>query len=1279
MWNLDNFILPFLPYLRASTSNLVLSLIVLHNGGGGSQRKPKDPDYRHKFTNECLWVDDCSTPSWVKLKLSAVIQGDTTASDPSDFHHHHGARGLQPTRKDLNNLFKMYINKGCMSAAQLVFNRLLKKDVVSWTTLIAGYGKHGHVEEAFASIQQMQQEGVQPDKVTYMSILKACANPRSLEWGKQVHAQIIEAGFESDLRVGTALINMYAKCRCIKEAFEVFENMQHEGVELDEITYISILNACANPADLKWGRHIHDCIRTSGFDTDVRLGNALIGMYIKCGSKEEAFEVFHDMQQKGMTSNRITYMSILNACSSPSALDWGMQVDAQIKKFGFDSDICVCNALIGMYVKCESNEGAMKVFQHMLQKAVQPDKITYMSILNACASPAALDFGKQVHFHIRSSQFETDLAVGTALINMYAKCGGNEEAFDVYHRMQEEGVDLNMVTYICILKACTRPVALDWGKQVHSHIMKSGLQYCLRVATALINMYTKCGVSEEAFTVYHQMLQEGVEPDNITYLSILNAIGSPAALDFGKQVHACIRKSGLQFDVDLGTALISMYARCGGTLEAFGVYDQMQGEGAGLTINTYICILKACMSPAVLNQGREVHAHIKKTGFDKDLHVGTALISMYAQCGSSQEAFEVFHHMQQAGVEPDNVAYVSMLNACASPDALDYGKQIHEHIISSGFNSNFRVWTALISMYAQCGSHHEAFEVFRTMQEKGVEADKFTYMSILSACANSNLSPTALDCGRQVHAHIRKSGFNPDTRLENALLDMYIKCGSNEEAFQVFNCMQQMGRKPDNMTYISILNACANQMALDWGKQVHAQIKESVFRSDVLVGTALISMYAKCGASQEAFEIFHHMQQEGVWPNRITCMNLLNACASPRDFESGKQVYAHLRDSGCELDVGLWNSLIRMYAKYTGSDDAFELYHKMHQEGVQPESSTYVSILNTCVSPRSLAYGKEIHAHVKVSGLEADERVGNALICMYVKCGGNEGAVELYHHMQQAGLQLNRSTYMYILKACTNLTALAEGKQLHRSIVEAGLGADTCIGNALIDMYAKCGSLSDARKVFDAMRERDLVSWTVTIVGLAQHGCQEDALDLFKQMKQEGVVPDAVTFVGVLSACSHGGLVDEGLEYFNSMCEDHGITPVDAHYGCIVDLFGRGGHLHQAEDFIRKIPIEATSGIWATLLGACRIYDNVELAECAANHCLKLDPENAAVYVTLSHIYAGAGMWDSVAHVENTMKERGIKNDTGCCWVEVEKKVHTFVAEDRTHSQTPEIYAALTD
>jgi pentatricopeptide repeat protein len=180
-------------------------------------------------------------------------------------------------------------------------------------------------------------------------------------------------------------------------------------------------------------------------------------------------------------------------------------------------------------------------------------------------------------------------------------------------------------------------------------------------------------------------------------------------------------------------------------------------------------------------------------------------------------------------------------------------------------------------------------------------------------------------------------------------------------------------------------------------------------------------------------------------------------------------------------------------------------------------------------------------------------------------------------------------------------------------------------------------------------------------------------------MKQEGVLPDAVTFVGVLSACSHGGLVDEGLEYFNSMCEDHGITPVDAHYGCIVDLFGRGGHLHQAEDFIRKIPIEATSGIWGTLLGACRIYGNVELAECAANHCLKLDPENAAVYVTLSHIYAGAGMWDSVAHVENTMKERGIKKETGRCWVEVEKKVHTFVAEDRTHSQTPEIYAALAD
>jgi pentatricopeptide repeat protein len=243
--------------------------------------------------------------------------------------------------------------------------------------------------------------------------------------------------------------------------------------------------------------------------------------------------------------------------------------------------------------------------------------------------------------------------------------------------------------------------------------------------------------------------------------------------------------------------------------------------------------------------------------------------------------------------------------------------------------------------------------------------------------------------------------------------------------------------------------------------------------------------------------------------------------------------------------------------------------------------------------------------------------------------------------------------------------------------MEAGLGTDLWVGNALIDMYAKCGSLLAAHEVFDAMHDRDEVSWNTLIGGLAQHGCGKQALEVFEQMKCAGVQPNEVTFVGVLSACSRAGLVDEGHHYFSSLCETHGITPTDAHYGCMVDLLGRAGNLNEAEEFIEKLPFEAVPAIWGALLGACRIHGNVKLAEHAGEYCLKLEPQNAGVYVLLMHIYAAAGMWDGVARVRNTMKERGVNKELGRCWIEVNKRMHSFVVEDRTHPQSEVIYAEV--
>jgi pentatricopeptide repeat protein len=295
------------------------------------------------------------------------------------------------------------------------------------------------------------------------------------------------------------------------------------------------------------------------------------------------------------------------------------------------------------------------------------------------------------------------------------------------------------------------------------------------------------------------------------------------------------------------------------------------------------------------------------------------------------------------------------------------------------------------------------------------------------------------------------------------------------------------------------------------------------------------------------------------------------------------------------------------------------------------------------------------------------------MISGYAQQNHSKAAIEVFSQMQREGVKPDRVTFISILDACANLAALQKGKSIHAQILKAGLDSDNGVEIALVNMYAKCGSLVHADQVFDKMLQRDVVVWTVMIVGYAQHGRGKEAIQLFEWMKQEGVKPDSLTFTGLLTACSHVGLVEEGRCYFRSITQDYGITPAMQHYGSMVDLLGRAGRLDEAADFIEKMPFEADASVWGALLGACKIHCNVELAECAAKRLLVLDPDNGSWYVLLSNIYAAAGMSDKAQYMRKSMKKRGSMKDPGPSWVEVDNEVHLFVAEDRSHQYKGEI------
>ncbi|PON86323.1 DYW domain containing protein [Trema orientale] len=296
------------------------------------------------------------------------------------------------------------------------------------------------------------------------------------------------------------------------------------------------------------------------------------------------------------------------------------------------------------------------------------------------------------------------------------------------------------------------------------------------------------------------------------------------------------------------------------------------------------------------------------------------------------------------------------------------------------------------------------------------------------------------------------------------------------------------------------------------------------------------------------------------------------------------------------------------------------------------------------------------------------------MIAGYVQCGKPKEATNLFLEMEKVGLKPNEVTVVAVLAACADLGDLYLGRRIHEYSSRSGFGKDVRVSNTLIDMYVKCGCLEDAQEVFHEMEERTVVSWSAMIQGLAIHGKAEEALRLFSEMIRAGVKPNWVTFLGLLHACSHMGLIDEGRNFFAGMTRDYGIVPRIEHYGCMVDLLSRAGLLQDAHEFIKNMPIKPNGVVWGALLGGCKVHKNIALAEEAIRHLSELDPLNDGYYVVLSNIYAQAERWEDTAQVRKLMRDRGVKKTPGWSSITVDGICHEFVAGDESHPQALEIF-----
>lgn len=535
--------------------------------------------------------------------------------------------------------------------------------------------------------------------------------------------------------------------------------------------------------------------------------------------------------------------------------------------------------------------------------------------------------------------------------------------------------------------------------------------------------------------------------------------------------------------------------------------------------------------------------------------------------------------------------------------------------------------TSLINMYAKCSSIDDALSVF---DESTHVHNVFVYNSIIAGLTINDM-PT--------------------------------------DAFDLYCKMRLLGVVPDKFTFPCVIKACPDFLGL---RNIHGLLFKHGLKFDLFIGSALVHSYLKFGLINEAVEVFDRLPQRDdvvLWnamingyvhigefgkalmifrmmadirvkTNKFTITGILSALALAGEVDNGKLIHAFAIKTGYDLGIAVSNALIDMYGKCRQLADALKVFE---------------------------------------SGTEKDMYSWNSIISVYEQCSEHDGALRLLKVMLSSRFQPDLVTVTAVLPACSHLAALTHGREIHGYMIIRGLvkAGSTYIENAVMDMYAKCGSMREAHLVFDKIKVKDVASWNIMVMGYGMHGYGNEALDLFYRMCEFGLEPDEISFIGVLSACSHAGFVAQGQELLAEMLPRYGVPPAIEHYACVIDMLGRAGQLEVAFKLLSNMPIKPNQVVWRTFLGSCRLYGNANLAEIATQQVLELDPEHCGNYVLMSNIYGEAGRYKEVAILRKTMKQHDVKKSPGCSWIELASGMHVFFTGDRTHPEEFVVYEGL--
>lgn len=621
------------------------------------------------------------------------------------------------------------------------------------------------------------------------------------------------------------------------------------------------------------------------------------------------------------------------------------------------------------------------------------------------------------------------------------------------------------------------------------------------------------------------------------------------------------------------------------------------------------------------------------------------LMNAYAKTGFLSDAHYVFDEMPLKNVS----TYNTLLSAYAKQGKTREALRIFDELPEPDSVS----WTALIVGFNRMGRFDAALGLFVEMIRCKAVPSEYTLTNVFASCA----AIEALDVGRKVHSFVVKFGLSSAVSVSNSLLNMYAKSGDARTAVKVFDRIKS--KNVSSWNAVITLHMQKGQV-----EEALAQF-EAMKQRDVISWNSMIAGYNQRGFDARALKLFSEMLKEsGLKPDKYTLASVLSACGNLQDLEVGKQIHAYIIRTEFDTSGAVGNALIYMYSKCGGVEIAKKILEKCGTSTLNVIAFT--ALLDGYIKIGDIDPAKKIFDSLH----ERDVVAWTAMIVGFSQNGRNNEATELFKSMFEQGPKPNSYTLAAMLSVSSNLASLNHGKQIHATAEKLGQVSSLSVSNALISMYARAGNIDCARKAFSLIRgRRDSVSWTSMITGLAQHGHGEEALELFEKMLSLDIKPDHITYIGVLTACTHMGLVEKGRSYFRKMKEVHRIEPTSSHCACMIDLYGRAGLLLEAQDFIKSMTIEPDVVAWGSLLASCKAQKNSELAEIAAEKMLSIEPGHSGAYSALANVYSACGKWDEAAKIRKSMKDRHVKKEQGLSWLQIKSQVHTFGADDALHPQ----------